>query len=109
MTGTLLNAMPRRSEVHVYGALSEEPSGHIDPVQLIFYDKSVHGFYLGNWLRKRGMLTALRVARRVQKMLAEGRIETKVQRRLKLDEVVDGLQQYVQNMTGGKVMIMPGA
>jgi hypothetical protein len=40
-------------------------------------------------------------------MIIDGRIETTVQRRLKLDEVVDGLLQYVGNMTDGKVLIMP--
>jgi hypothetical protein len=40
-------------------------------------------------------------------MIINGRIGTTVQRRLKLDEVVDGLLQYVSNMTDGKVLIMP--
>ena len=40
-------------------------------------------------------------------MIIDGRIGTTVQRRLKLDEVVDGLLQYVGNMTDGKVLIMP--
>jgi len=107
MTGTLINPMPRGSTVYLYGALSEEPCGGIDPVEVIFNDKSIHGFYLGNWLRKRGLIGILRAALRVQNLLISGRIETKVQRRLKLDEVVDGLRQYVQNMTDGKVLITP--
>jgi hypothetical protein len=40
-------------------------------------------------------------------MIIEGRIGTIVQRRLSLDEAVEGLQQYVNNMTEGKVLIMP--
>jgi NADPH:quinone reductase-like Zn-dependent oxidoreductase len=107
MTGTLLNAMPRGSCVYVYGALSEKPCGLIDPVGVVFNDKSVHGFYLGNYLKRGGILTALRIAMRAQKLLAGGRIETRIQRRLKLEEVVDGLTQYVQNMTDGKVLITP--
>ena len=107
MTGTLMNAMPRNSTVYLYGALSEEPCASIDPVEVIFNNKSIHGFYLGNWLRHRGLIGILRAALRAQNLLISGRIETKVQRRLKLDEVVDGLQQYVQNMTDGKVLITP--
>ncbi len=107
LTGTLHNAMPRGSTVYVYGALSEEPCGNIDPVQLIFHNKTVTGFYLGAWLRRRGALGAWRDAARVQRMMIDGRIETTVQRRLSLDEAVDGLKQYARHMTEGKVLIFP--
>jgi NADPH:quinone reductase-like Zn-dependent oxidoreductase len=107
MTGTVHNAMPRGSTVFVYGALSEEPCGNIDPVQLIFQDKKVAGFYLGAWLRRRGTIGVLRAASRVQRMFIDGRIETTVQRRLSFDEAVEGLMQYVEHMTEGKVLIMP--
>jgi NADPH:quinone reductase-like Zn-dependent oxidoreductase len=107
MTGLLLNAMPRGSDVYLYGALSEQPCGDIDPVELIFNHKSLHGFYLGNWLRQRGPIGSIRTAIRVQNLILSNRIETKVQRRLKLDEVVEGLRQYAQNMTAGKVLITP--
>jgi NADPH:quinone reductase-like Zn-dependent oxidoreductase len=107
MTGTLLNAMPRGSCVYVYGALSEEPCGNIDPIDLIFRNKTVTGFYLGEWLRRRGAFGVLRRANRLQRMLIDGLIETKVQRQIRLDEVGEGLQQYVESMTEGKVLILP--
>ena len=106
-TGVVLNAMPPESTVYLYGALSQEACSSIDPISVIFHDKTLTGFFLGNWLRKRGFIGVLRAASRVQRMLIDGRIETEIQRRLNLDEVVDGLQQYVTNMTDGKVLIMP--
>jgi NADPH:quinone reductase-like Zn-dependent oxidoreductase len=109
MSGTLLNVMPRGGVVYVYGALSEQPCRKIDPVETVFHDKSLHGFYLGNWLRKQGVFGALRAANYLQRSLVSGLIETKVQQRLKLDEVLDGLPRYVQNMTDGKVLITPQA
>jgi NADPH2:quinone reductase len=109
MTGTLLNAMPHGSTIYVYGALSEEPCGNIDPVGLIFHHKTVTGFYLGDWLRRRRAIGILRAAGRVQRMLIDRRVEIAIQRRLSLDEVIDGLRQYVENMTSGKVLIMPHA
>lgn len=109
MTGTLLNAMPRHGTVYLYGALSEQPCRQIDPVETVFHDKSLHGFYLGNWLRKQGVLGALRAAGYLQRSLVSGLIETRTQRRLKFGEVIDGLRQYVQNMTEGKVLITPHA
>jgi NADPH:quinone reductase len=107
MTGTLHNAMPRGATVYVYGALSEEPCGNIDPVQLLFEDKTISGFYLGNWLRRRGKLKILFDANKVQRMILDGRIATTIQRRLSFDEAIPGLQHYVRHMTDGKVVIMP--
>jgi NADPH:quinone reductase-like Zn-dependent oxidoreductase len=107
MTGTVVNAMPRHSKIYVYGALSEEPCCKIDPVQLIFHDKEVKGFYLATWMRRRGTLGILRAAGRIQRMIMDGRIESVVQRRVGLDEAKDGLRHYVGNMTQGKVLITP--
>src|SRR6185436_15374307 len=103
MTGRVINAMPARSTVYVYGGLSEEACGNIDPIGLIFQEKTVTGFYLGKWLKRRGALGILRDAGRVQRMIIDGRIGTVIQRRVTLDDVVDGLNQYVKNMTDGKV------
>ena len=109
MSGTVINLMPPGSTAYVYGALSEEPCGNIDPIELIFRDKTVTGFYLGKWLRDRGMIGILRASGRVQRMLIEGRIETAVQRTITLDDAVDGLTEYINNMTLGKVLITPHA
>lgn len=107
MTGTVLNVLPEGSTVYVYGALSEEACDNIDPIELIFRRKTVTGFYLGSWLQERGSLGVLRAASRAQKMLIDGRIETKVQRTVSLEEAVAGLRQYVDHMTDGKLLIMP--
>jgi NADPH2:quinone reductase len=107
MTGTLLNVMPPDSTVYLYGALSEESCSNIDPIELIFHNKTVTGFYLTAWLRRRGILGTSRATRRVQRMLVDGRIETKIQRRLTFEDAVEGLKQYVEHMTEGKVLFMP--
>ncbi|HJQ81418.1 MAG TPA: zinc-binding dehydrogenase [Lacipirellulaceae bacterium] len=109
MTGTVMNSMPHDSIVYVYGALSEEPCGNIDPVQLIFHSKEVKGFYLGEWMRQRGTLGILRIAGRIQRMVIDRRIESVVQRRVGLNEAKEGLRHYVDNMTEGKVLITPHA
>src|SRR4051812_22481844 len=98
MTGTVLNAMPAGATAYVYGALSQEACSDIDPIGLVFHDKTVTGFYLGNWLDRRGAIGILRAAGRVQRMIIDGRVGTTVQRRLQLDEVVDGLLQYAHHM-----------
>jgi len=109
MTGLVIRAMPAESQVYLYGALSEEACGGIDPIDIIFHLKSLRGFYLGAWAKQQGSLGMLRASNRVQRMIAEGRLETKIQRRLSLDEAVEGLLHYVSHMTDGKVLITPHA
>jgi NADPH:quinone reductase-like Zn-dependent oxidoreductase len=107
MTGIVLNAMPRGATVYVYGGLSQQPCGSIDPIGLVFLDKSIKGFFLGTWMKRQGALRALLAANRVQRLLINGHIETAVQRRVNLDQAVAGLADYVNNMSAGKVLIMP--
>lgn len=106
-TGTVINAMPADSTAYMYGGLSQDACGNIDPIQLIFHHKTITGFYLGNWLDAHGAIGILRAASRVQRLIIHGRIGTTIQRRVGLDEAVAGLQQYVTHMTDGKVLIMP--
>src|SRR5262249_32975016 len=56
MTGTVLNAMPPKSTAYLYGALSEKPCANIDPIEVVFHEKTLTGFYLGNWLHDRGIV-----------------------------------------------------
>ncbi len=107
LTGIVLNAMPAGSTVYVYGALSNVACSSIDPIELIFRDKHVTGFYLGKWLESRGAIGILRAAGRLQRMIIAGRSSTTVQRRLDLDEAMVGLEHYVHHMTDGKVLIAP--
>ena len=107
LTGIVLNAMPPKSTVYVYGALSEEACGNIDPIEIIFQEKAITGFYLSTWLRECWSLSILRAADRVQRMFIDGRIEAAVQRKVGLADVSDGLKQYVEHMTEGKVLIVP--
>ena len=108
LTGHLLSAMPAGSGVLVYGALSEDACREISPIDLIFQKKWVAGFFLGDWLRQRGMLTILRQSNRVQSLMASGELQTVIQRRANLEDAVDALLQYKDNMTAGKVLIKPG-
>ncbi len=107
MTGTVLNAMPPKSTAYLYGALAEQPCANIDPIEVVFHEKSLTGFFLGNWLRDCGFVRLMRTVSKVQRLLIDRRIETVIQRRLTLDEVVDGLLHYTTHMTDGKVLILP--
>jgi NADPH:quinone reductase-like Zn-dependent oxidoreductase len=107
LTGTLVQAMPAGSTVYVYGALSEQPCGNINPIELIFRDKSVTGFFLGTWIQRHSALGIIRRANRLQRLLIDNHIGTGIQARLRLEDAVQGLQRYVDHMTDGKVIFLP--
>jgi NADPH2:quinone reductase len=54
-TGDLLDALPKKGTVYVYGGLAGKV-GNIDPMALIYHGKKVKGFYLSNWIAQGGTL-----------------------------------------------------
>lgn len=107
MTGILLDCLPAGSHICVYGALSDASCGEIPPRDLIVGRKSIGGFYLPNWLHGRNLLSRLAATRRVQRMILDGLIETKVQRRVALEEAAAGILHYCEHMTDGKIHLAP--
>ena len=106
MTGMLLRAMPDGGRVVVYGALSQEPCA-ADPRSLIFESKRVEGFWLSRWLRSANFLRRVVTARQVQKLLGSD-LKTEVRARLPLEKAAEGLREYAGEMTGGKILLVPG-
>lgn len=106
MTGRLLQAMPPRSQVTVYGALSNAAC-QVNPARLIFKKQRVNGFWLATWSPQFGILGTLYAVWQVQKLLGN-ELKTEVQARLPLEEAVQGLEMYVSGMTRGKILFLPG-
>jgi NADPH:quinone reductase-like Zn-dependent oxidoreductase len=75
-TGTIVSLMPGKSVTFVYGALSEQHVGHIDPMDLIYRQKAVKGWLLTEWVQQGGKLKTLlrlrRAATLVNAALFEG-------------------------------------
>jgi NADPH:quinone reductase-like Zn-dependent oxidoreductase len=106
MTGTLVGAMPEASTVVVYGALSGDACSGLDPIQLIFERKRVHGFYLGTWLAGQSILRRIGTVRRSQAMIASGTLKTNVARRIPLPDLQAGLLDYAHRFSEGKAVIL---
>ena len=107
MTGTVLNAMPERSTMIVYGVLSYAPSSGIDGGELIFGQKRIQGFWLTDWVRKAGFFRILKASGQIQKRIADGSFVTEVRQKLRLEDVPQGLMAYQKEMTAGKMLIIP--
>jgi len=105
--GKLMAAMPDKSRAYVYGGLSAQPCGDIDPVGLIFRQQSVEGFWLTPWLMGKNLLGKMGATNRVQKLIAAGVFKSQVRARLRLEDAVTGLLDYQAHMSEGKVLICP--
>jgi NADPH2:quinone reductase len=106
LTGRVLHAMPSGSECVVYGGLSMEGC-LLDPRSLIFERKRVRGFWLSDWMRTTGALKKFSASRSVQKLLKE-ECRTEIRARLPLEQAAEGVRLYEREMTGGKILFVPG-
>jgi len=105
MTGRVLASMPRGSEVVVYGALSGEPVGAIDPMQLAFGAKRVRGFEIAAHVRDLGLWRSFRLARAAQRRVRDGVFATDVADRVSLADAPARVAQYAGRMTDGKILL----
>jgi NADPH:quinone reductase-like Zn-dependent oxidoreductase len=106
MTDRLLQALPRRAQVVVYGSLSNEPC-RVNPGMLIFKQQRLRGFWLSTWKPRFGMAGILYAGWQIQRLLGD-ELRTDFQARLPLAEAIEGIESYVSHMTGGKVLLTPG-
>jgi len=106
MTGRVLAAMPQGSTAIVYGSLSDG-AVTVRPGQFIYEGKYVEGFWLSKWVARKGLVGRAKMAFGLQKRLATD-FQTEVRARVPLQGAVEAIRQYQHEMTGGKVLIMPG-
>jgi len=108
LTGKLLNAMPAGSEVILYGGLSGSHIGQIDPLEIIFNNKILWGFNLGDWLADVTPENLNSISDNLQQLFVQKKLETKIQQIYPLENFYDGLRSYISNMSGGKVLFRCG-
>ena len=105
LTLQLLEALPTGSKVTVYSCLSyENPQTSAD--QLIFENKSVDGFWLGPWINEKNLIQILMMWRRAQKLIATD-LKTDVRARYPFEDAKVAVQEYLDQMTGGKILLIP--
>jgi len=104
LTGIILNAMPAGSELILYGGLSGMPVGEIDALEVIFKNKILGGFNLGDWLNDMSQPEIAAVSDYLQELLIQKKIETKIQGSVSSDQFYDGLKSYISDMSAGKVL-----
>jgi NADPH:quinone reductase-like Zn-dependent oxidoreductase len=103
----VLKALPSESRLIVYGGLSEE-AVRIDPGDLIFQNKRVEGFWLTSWMGRMNLLQSLMLWRRAQRLMAT-ELQTNIRARYPLEDAKTAVEAYQDQMTGGKILLVPGS
>ncbi len=106
-TGQLVDALPKGSQIIVYGALSLDDA-RVDPKRLIFDGKQIEGFWFPEWAKKKGMWRMISCARKSIKGIGVD-WTTEVAERVPLDQVREALLRYEEDMTRGKVLLVPSS
>jgi NADPH2:quinone reductase len=104
-TGQLVDALPNGSQIIVYGALSLDDA-RVDPKRLVFEGKQIEGFWFPEWAKKKGMWRMISCARKSIKGIGVD-WTTEVAERVPLDQVREAILRYEDDMTRGKVLLVP--
>ncbi|HPI85062.1 MAG TPA: zinc-binding dehydrogenase [Bacteroidales bacterium] len=107
ISGTIINAMPPGSELVVYGGLSGKPIGMVNPLEVIFKSKSIRGFNLGDWKIEIGSKRFQEISDELQQLMVSRILVTRIQCAFSLEEVHQALEQYIRNMSSGKIIFQP--
>ncbi|MBI5008935.1 MAG: alcohol dehydrogenase catalytic domain-containing protein [Bacteroidia bacterium] len=103
--GKMISALPAGSSVVIYGNLSGEENIMINPRSLIDNDIKISGFFLGARSKKNGMLKNILNMREVSRLMSSD-MKIQIQGRFPLDKAQQAVDQYLSNMSAGKVLLV---
>jgi hypothetical protein len=98
--------MPKNSTVTVYSCLSHKaPQTNVD--EIIFQGKTITGLWLGPWLySNKNLLQILMLWRRSQKLIGTD-LKSEIRVQYPFREARKAVQEYTNQMTGGKILLKP--
>lgn len=101
----LLQLAPSGAVVIAYASLSKEMI-HFNPSSFIRYGKRIEGFHLAHWIGQQSRLKMLIMARKAQKLIADGMLASHVANRFNLSQINEALASYSAQMSAGKHVLV---
>ena len=92
MVQEILNAVPKNSDLFIYGRLSQEAC-EIELGNLIFTGNRIHGFWLTNYLKNKSFLQSVLTTRKIQSLIGN-ELSTTVQKEFKIEQISEALKTY---------------
>lgn len=108
LTRQVLNSMPVKSTAYVYGGLAGKPIS-LSALDFIFYEKTVSYLWLGPFLRDKSSEDRKQIFDTITNDLASGGkiFGSDVVRSLPLSEFEEGLKEYRNVASDGKIVLRP--
>jgi NADPH2:quinone reductase len=102
----MIETLPSGSSVIIYGNLSGEEQIMINPRSLIDNNIQLSGFYLGSRTKENGLVKNMLNLREVSRLMSAD-LKIKIQGIFPLSKAQEAVDTYLNNMSGGKVLMMP--
>ena len=106
ISGQILNVMPFKSTMIVYGNLSQSNCSGISP-SILIRGSRVEGFFLSDYAAQKGALGMLGLMSKAGKLMREKTFHSTIAARIGLEDAAESIQKYNENMTAGKYIICP--
>jgi NADPH2:quinone reductase len=102
----MMGALPKGSSVIIYGNLTQSGFISINPRGFIDNDIRLSGFFLGARTKENGMIRNLLNLIEVGKLMSRD-MKIAIAGRYPLDSVQEAVDSYINNMSAGKVLLIP--
>jgi NADPH:quinone reductase-like Zn-dependent oxidoreductase len=102
-TDNFINFSPESSTVYLYANLSEEKA-IFNPRTLLQQNKTIEGFFLGNYSSNQSLFKTLGSIKKVQKLIHTD-LKTEINEIFNIDDVNKAIKLYSDNMSRGKVLL----
>ena len=103
LTGRIMQVLAVGGTCILYGQLSEQKVGPINPIILIFKHQTLESFLLPYWIAEqslRGKINMIRSSKRLVNDIT-------VAKSFGFHQIEEAIEYYKKNMTGGKVFLKP--
>ncbi|RLD46612.1 MAG: hypothetical protein DRI86_02650 [Bacteroidetes bacterium] len=102
-TDNFIESSPEGSHIYLYANLSEEKA-LFNPRTLLQQDKTIQGFFLGNYSSNQNLLKTLATIKKAQKLLHH-ELKTQVNEIFEIRDINKAIELYSNNMSAGKVLL----
>jgi hypothetical protein len=105
MSGDLLDLIPYKGSVYIYGGLAGKVE-NINPLALIYQEKQFKGFFLSAWIQKGDPVRMVAAGSKVNAGLADGGWSNSQLKDTTMENVQADLVKHLKtNATGAKLRI----
>jgi NADPH:quinone reductase len=103
---SVIGALPVASSVIIYGNMTQTEFININPKDLILRNIKISGFFLGNKAKENSLVKNIINLMRVGRLMSDD-MKIRIQATFPLIKIQEAVDTYLNNMSGGKVILKP--